>query len=181
MSFGSGPSNPRPHRRVIHAASALLSTNCPLEPSQPGVGVSHQSHYPGPLRGPGACATVAQVSPRRPARAAASGPKWWWVGTSELGAEDGTEPLISGPAVPGGGRVSFVISPSEAVHACMPLLGWCKPQRVPRAYPAMRGTGQAAMLLSVATLRTGNQPLEKEAWLLRALGKKKNSDTTEFP
>lgn len=71
-----------------------------------------------------------------------------------------------------GGGVSFVISPSEAVHACMPFLGWCKPQRVPRAHPAVRGTGLAAMFLSVATLPTGNQPLEKEAWLFRALEKK---------
>lgn len=61
------------------------------------------------------------------------------------------------------------------LRQCMPACrywGWCKPQRVPRAHPAMRGTGQAAMLLSVATLPTGNQPLEKEAWLFRALEKK---------
>lgn len=51
------------------------------------------------------------------------GPSGGGDGPQSLGVDDGAEPLISGPAVPGGGRVSFVISPSEAVHACMPLLG----------------------------------------------------------
>lgn len=172
MSFGSGPSSPRPHRRVIHAASALLSTNCSLEPSQPGVGLSHQSHYPRPLHGLGACATVAQVSLRGQLVPQPLGPSGGGDGPQSWGWMMALNPSSVGPLFREGAGCPLSL---VCLRQCMPAChywGWCKPQRVPRAHPAMRGTGQAAMLLSVATLPTGNQPLEKEAWLFRALEKK---------
>lgn len=93
------------------AASALLSTLCALEPSQPGGGLSHESRRPsrataraaraeppaacGPW--PGWVSPAGQLLPRPPGRVAG-------VWTSVLGVESGTESARHRASYPGGGR-----------------------------------------------------------------------------
>lgn len=102
----------------------------------------------------------------RPALATASGARWWWDQTLVLAADSGTAlpPLGWRCWGGGGGAVFSALSPVKTLVSLARVVQ--ARGGVPRACPAMRPPGQADTCYSVfPNAPTGNQPLEKEAWL----------------